>query len=320
MTPPLVTQMRYRMGTLFEIRLWSDSKEQARHAMEAAFEEIRQIEQRFSRFDPASETSFVNRHAAREPVRVSETFMDLTLLSMELSRKNDGAFDITAGAWNQLWQRAFERQRLPERSEQEEAGACVGWQQVETDLSKRIIRFHRPGLTLDFGGIGKGYALDRAVEQLQRQGIPRGWVDAGGNFKVFGFEEMPSFGIEHPLTPDRLWAVADLVRPAVASSSNRLRTLLILGKHYGHIVNPRSGWPLTADSGTTVLAESAALADACSTALLVLGPEGLTRLTTLQAEGLVLTRSRQSEDGLEARMTATLRHHITPLEPTEVSA
>lgn len=268
--PPLI-QMRYRMGTLMEIRLWDESEEKAQAACREAFVEMRRLERSFSRFDPESELCRVVREADRHPVRVSADLLAVLTLAQRISESSRGAFDITVGAWTTGMSRAEMRTR-------------VGWEKIHLDLSAGTVRLDVPGMILDLGAMGKGYAVDRAVEILQRAGIRRGLVDAGGNFKIFGFSELQSVGIEDPADTDRLWGVVDLVRPSVSTSGNAHRPR--------HLLDPRAGCPTRPGDGATVLADSAAIADGLSTALLVMGIRGMKLLPEYRAEALLIHKGR----------------------------
>lgn len=266
-----LTQMRYLMGTLVEIRLWDEPEETGQAACREAFSEMRRLERLFSRFDPESELNRVAREAHRHPVRVSADLLAVLSLARRISESSCGAFDITAGAWTAGMSR-------------KEARARVGWEKIHLDQAAGAVRLDVPGMVLDLGAIGKGYAVDRAVEILRRAGIRRGLVDAGGNFKIFGFPETQRAGIEDPADPDRLWGTVEMVHPSVSTSGNTYRP--------GHLLDPRTGCPLRTGEGSTVLADSAAVADGLSTALLVLGICGMKLLPEYGAEALLIKKGR----------------------------
>lgn len=285
--PVIHAQVRVRMGTLMEIRLWNSSAEKARAACDRAFARIQRLESIFTRFDPRSEVRRLVEETPGRRVRVSADLFRILSLARGISEASRGAFDITAGRWTALWEAAERAGTLPTRRAWKEARRHVGWEKLHLDPAAGAVELEIPGMALDLGAVGKGYAVDRAVEILQSEGIPAGLVDAGGNFKIFGFTELQQAGIEDPCRPDRLWGTVDLVCPAVSTSSNARRGFRIQGKTYGHLIDPRTGCPLKSHAGATVLAESAAVADALSTALLVLGPSGMNLLPEYHAEGLL---------------------------------
>lgn len=248
------SQIRYRMGTLFEIRIWSGDGPEDRRAVSEAFAEIARLERGLSRFDETSELNRMAAQAARRPVPVSQALFRVLKLARVISEATGGAFDVT--------------------------GRPGGWRALRLDPTRRTVLLERADLRFDLGGIGKGEAVDRAVDLLQSRGIRRGWVDAGGNFRVFGFPERRQIGIEDPMDPGRLCGTAPLTKPAVASSANRT----------GHILDGRTGQPADGKRGATVMADSAVLADALSTALLILGAEGGPLLNRFGARGFLVTR------------------------------
>lgn len=286
---PSMTQMRYRMGTLVEIRLWDEPQEKGQAACREAFSEMRRLERSFSRFDPESELCRVVREANQRPVRVSADLLAVLSLARRISESSRGAFDITAGAWaaGADWQ---------------EARARIGWEKIHLDRSAGTVQLEAPGMLLDLGAIGKGYIVDRAVEVLQRLGVRRGLVDAGGNFKTFGFSETQRVGIEDPAHPDRLWGILDLVRSGVSTSGNAHRP--------GHLLDPRTGCPLRFGDGATVLSDSAAAADGLSTALLVLGICGMKLLPEYHAEALLIKKG-------QGWVSGSLSEHVQPIQIQE---
>lgn len=286
MRQPSFTQMRYAMGTLVEIRSWGQGSCACRAAAEAAFAQLRRLEGIFSRFQESSQLSRLNRLAAHQPVRVGPELFEVLCTAQEVARRTDGAFDVTSGAWTALWDRAERQGRLPSDRQRSQTLRRIGWRRLCLDPETRQVRFTASGLQIDLGAIAKGYAVDRCVELLQRHGVPQGLVDAGGNFRIFGFDTLQAAGVEDPQDPHRLWGTVELILPAISSSSHAWRHRSIAGEVTSHVLDPRSGEPLKEPAGVTVLADSACLADALSTAVLVLGRDGLHTLHAWQAQGL----------------------------------
>jgi len=311
-------EARYLMGTLVEIRLWAGQGEQTHEACKAAFAEIGRLQRLLSRFETTSELSRVNREAVDYPVQVSREFIEVVTVAQEVSRISGGAFDVTCGPWVSLWDEMAQEQRFPTCRQWRERKAKVGWEHIRMNPSEQTIQFGRPGVSLDLGAAGKGYAVDRAVAILQGFGIRSGLVDAGGNFKIFGFTELLSAGIEDPLHPDRLLATVDLIHPAIASSSQGRRFHKVQGVPYGHVVDPRTGWPTHACVGSTILAESALLADCVSTALLVLGPQGGKLIEILPVEGLFLKPLPFLQEELILWVSKGLQDHLCIAKSSEV--
>lgn len=301
--PPVQTQARYVMGTLVEVRCWAEP-ETALRAAAAAFAEVRRLQALLSRFEPESELNRLHRQAGEKAVSVSADLFAVLSGAREIAEASGGAFDFTCGAWMELWQEAVRQGRLPTEEETREARQRVGWNHVRLDPSRRAVRLDRPGIRLDLGAAGKGCAVDAAVRILQAEGVSRGLVDAGGNFKIFGFDELQSAGVEDPTDPDSLCATVDMVLPAIASSANSTRFAEIRGRRYGHVLDPRTGWPIEAARGATVLADSAFAADCLSTALMVDGADPDALLGRFHAEGLLIEPG--SEDGPRCRASKGL--------------
>lgn len=312
-------EARFLMGTLVEIRLWGASEPRAHEACVAAFGEMRRLERLLSRFDETSEVSRLNREAWDHPVPVGPELTEVLAAAQKVSQASRGAFDVTCGPWVRLWEKAAQEGRLPTCGEWRRTQDRVGWRHLALDPKEQTVRFHRPGVSIDLGGAGKGYTVDRAAAILEEHGIPRGWVDAGGNFKIFGFTEPCSTGIESPFNPEELLAAVEMIHPAIASSSNSLRFTEIQGRSYGHLVDPRTGWPAQACAGATVLAESALLADCLSTALFVLGAPGGRLVGLFPMEGLFVCRASSSQEEATLWLSGGLKDRVTMMEPVEAA-
>ncbi|GIW71723.1 MAG: hypothetical protein KatS3mg102_1265 [Planctomycetota bacterium] len=239
-----VRRARWRMGTWLEIACWAEPA-RARLAMAAAFAEVARLEAALSHWRPDSELSALNRSAGQQrPLLLSPDTYTCLELAVAVARTSGGAFDPTL---------------VP-----------GGWQQLELEPRRRAARLGRPELELDLGGIGKGYALDRAAAVLQACGVRRAVLDFGGQLLVMGPPPGPLgwlVAVRDPRAPaDRVLGVWWLAGGSVASSGSYERG--------AHIVDPRRGQPARGVETASVWASSAALADALATAAVVAGPEG----------------------------------------------
>jgi len=248
--------------------------EQALAAAEAA---LRNVESRMSVHLDFSELSRLNAAEAGVPVELSAGTRDVLRLAGEVSLETDGAFDVTCRPVLELWKRAAGEGRVPTEEELAEARGRVGWHLLElreTGAAKR-----RAGVSVDLGGIAKGYAVDRAVDAMLAAGCAGGLVDAGGDIRCFGRAAGEDgrwrIAVRDPFEPDRTFATIALDEGAVCTSGNYRRFTTIQGKRYSHIVDPRTGRPAEAAPSVTVVAPQAAVADAWATALSVLGEKGL---------------------------------------------
>jgi thiamine biosynthesis lipoprotein len=222
--------------------------------------------------------SEINRLAGGEPVLVDPELFELLELSVRLFQMTDGAFDVTSGPLTEIWTVARRDGQLPTPAQLQWALQLVGSGAVELDEHEQTVRLARPGVSLNFGGIGKGYALDRAAEVLENAGI-HDFLFQGGRSSVIarglcgGGEagKLWSVGVIHPLRPERRLAEIFLRDRALSTSGSQTQSFTFQGRRYGHILDARTGMPADSVLSVTVLANTAAEADALSTALFVLG-------------------------------------------------
>ena len=244
-----------------------------------ALEVVPQIESWLSVHREDSELSQLNAIASESPVRVSEDLFELLVQSAELFRSTDGAFDMASGAQIQLWRRCRSEQRIPSFAEIETAVGSSGMPQVVLAAEDRQVSFRTDGLSLDPGAIGKGYALDQAGHRVRQtdDGV-RDFLLHGGRSSVLargnheGLDGWP-VGIGNPLLTSRRLGTVLLKNRAMSTSGSNMQFFRCQGRRFGHILDPRTGWPVEGMVSAIVLAESAAAADALSTAFFVLGVE-----------------------------------------------
>jgi thiamine biosynthesis lipoprotein len=237
----------------------------------AALDEIDRLEARLSVFLPDSEISELNRRAAAKPVRVAEDLFDLLRLALALCRATGGAFDAATGALLRAWGFQGGMRRVPADKERLTALASSGSRWVELDQQSRTVRFSQPGVEFNLGAIGKGYAIDRATRIA---------ASAGPALVQGGQSSLRATGA--PPAEPRGWKV-DLGEPVIARVHLKDRALGTSGagnqffesggRKWGHILDPRTGWPASRLASVSVLARTAAEADALSTAFFVAGPE-----------------------------------------------
>ncbi len=269
------------MAVPIRIVCYAASEAEARQAARAAFARIRELNAVFSDYIPDSEVSRLCEAAGSgEAVPVSDDLWKVLVLSRDLAEKTGGAFDVTIGPLIRLWRRARTLRELPREYRIRQAQALVGFDKVRFDERRQAVELTVPGMKLDFGGIAKGYAIDQALATLRKHGISRALVDAGGDIGVGdpppGREEwIVGIAPLNPGEPPGYFVKAS--HCAVATSGDRYQFVMVEGKRYSHIVDPKTGIGLTHHSEVTVIAPNATLADALATGVSVLGPaEGLT--------------------------------------------
>jgi FAD:protein FMN transferase len=246
-----------------------------------ALDMIHALEAQMTVYRPQSEMSELNRRAAVEPVRVEPSLFQLLLLAREISRETAGTFDPTSGRLIALWRACRGEGRIPTADEIAAALAVTGMGHVQFDEAEQTVRFDRPGVELNLGAIGKGHAVDRAAAFLVQEGVAE-WLFHGGFSSVLvrgdhcGYGGWP-VGIRNPLLPHERLATILLRDQSLSTSGSNVQYFRYDGKRYGHIVDPRTGWPAEELLSVTVTAPTAAAADALSTAFFVGGVENSLR-------------------------------------------
>jgi thiamine biosynthesis lipoprotein len=262
---------RQAMACRFEITL---AEEDAAHVAAArqALDEADRIEDALSVFRESSEVMRVNREGAVGPVAVSETLFSLLRRCQELHAAVDGAFDPTSTPLSRTWGFLAREGRLPGPEDIAAALSLVGLDKVELNPEGRTVRFRLSGMALNFGGIGKGYALDRMVGLLRGRAVPRALLSAGGS-SVLAFGGGPGFRVDvrSPVTRTVI-ARLRIQEAALGTSGIGEQYFEAAGRRYGHVLDPRTGWPVAGVLSASAAAPSAADADALSTAFLVGGP------------------------------------------------
>lgn len=306
------------MGTVFTITIEGPGNH--KEAAETAFDEIRRLDRLLSTYKPDSEISEVNRRAAQEPVAVGADFLNVLAASRVYYELSDGAFDPTIRPLMQVWKEARQENRLPTEDQLRKAAALVDFSKVNVDPSSHTVRFLQEGMSLDFGGIAKGYAADRAIDILKAHGVTRAIIDAGGNFYALGTPvDKPQWeaGIRHPLRHEEVIMRFPISDKGVATSGSYERFFEIGGKKYSHIINPRTGWPVEGMLSATVVADNAMAADALSTSTFVLGPKnGMNLIEKLpNVEGVLITHETGSPENFDISVSPGLKGKLELLVP-----
>jgi thiamine biosynthesis lipoprotein len=286
---PTVTLARNAMATRFEIVLHGDHETRLRGAGEAALGEIERLEGQLSIYRPGTELARVNAGAAQSPVRVSPSVFRLLQEAQRLHNETGGAFDIAVAPLLRCWGFIGGPGRIPDSAELERARAQSGMNHVHLDVSNHTVRFEIDGAMLDLGAIGKGYAIDKAVEVLREAGVENALVH-GGTSTAYGLGHAPDgdawkIALEPPpdASPEGSWiATVPLQNEALSVSAVWGRCFTEAGKALGHVIDPRTGNPVSRAVLAAVAMPSATESDALSTALLVWGAEGQQKIGELR--------------------------------------
>jgi FAD:protein FMN transferase len=270
---PLVHKTKYSMGTVYEIAAYDPTPEHASRAIDEAFAEIVRLDEVLSNYKPESELSQLNRNAHFHRVKVSPDLYRVIEESVKYSRLSEGKFDITVAPLVDLWKAALRGERAPSGAEQQEARACVGYEKIQL-IPPDTVEFHSPCMRIDVGSIGKGYAVDRAVEILRRNGITSALVDAGQS-SIYGLGAPPGKTAweAHLRDPSNRVDPTVMLRDNSVSTSEQTPASLMGNETAGHIIDPDNGKPLDSKYALSIIAKSATVSDALSTTLLLVGPE-----------------------------------------------
>ncbi len=256
----------------------------------AALDEVDRLERRLTVYDDESDVAALNRAAAERAFPLDEELADLLRMAARLHAETNGAFDAASGALVRAWGFLRGPRRVPSAEERAQALADSGWGHVRLD--DRGLSFDRPGVELNLGAIGKGFAIDRALELVRtRHGIGAALMQGGrSSLRAAG---RPAGGwvvaIGDPRRPGESVARVRLHDEALGTSGADNLYFEAGGRRFGHILDPRSGWPAEGVLSASVIAPSAAEADALSTAFFVMGPEAARHFCDAHAEiGAVL--------------------------------
>jgi thiamine biosynthesis lipoprotein len=238
---------------------------------------VHDLEAQLSIYRPESELSRINRTAAETPQVVEANLFGLLQQCRELAASTDGAFDPVVESLIHLWRTCRNDGRVPDQREIDVALGSTGMAHILLDETSRTVAFDRPGVGFDLGAIGKGYAVDRAVDQLDAHGLP-GFLLHGGLSSLFARGQhygQPGWpvGIKNPLFTEERYATILLRDRGMSTSGSNIQYFRSQGRRYGHILDPRTGWPAEGLLSVTVIAPTAAEADALSTAFYVMGLE-----------------------------------------------
>jgi thiamine biosynthesis lipoprotein len=250
------------MGSSVSIVLYGRDLASLESAADAAFREVRRVDDLLSNYKVASEWSAVNREAGRHAIRVSDELFALLSRSLAYSRESDGAFDITVGPLMKTWGFYRGEGSLPRPAEIRAVLDRVGSRLVVLDAASRTVRFARPGVELDPGGIGKGYAVDRMIDVLKHAGVDRALVSAAGS-SIYGLGAPPDeprgwpITIRAPRYPEGVASRVFLKDSSLSTSGSYEKFFRADGRIYSHIIDPRTGYPAQGTESVSVQAPSA---------------------------------------------------------------
>ena len=263
------------MGNQFEFCVVAHDEMWAQSRIDDAIGEIQRIEKLLTTFNDSSQTNQINAMAGVKPVVVEKEIFELIERSLRISSLTQGAFDITYGSIDKkLWN--FDRNMisLPDQKTAKEMVRLINFRNVILDKQKQTVFLREKGMRIGFGGIGKGYAADRAKALMKKSGVSSGIVNAAGDLTVWGSQPdgRPwTIGIADPSKKYLSFASLQLTDTSMATSGNYEKFAIIDGVKYSHTIDPKTGYPVHGIKSVTIICDSAEIADAMATPVMVMG-------------------------------------------------
>lgn len=263
-----------RMGSWFEITVVAKDSLQGNKYIDAAVQEITRIEKRISSWDPTSQTSEINANAGIKPVVVDAELYQLIQRALKISKITYGAFDISYASMDRVWHFDGSMTEMPSQAQIAKSVAKIGYQNILLNDEQQSVFLKNPGMKIGFGGIGKGYAADKAKALLIEKGVSAGIINASGDLNTWGKQPNGkdwTVAIVNPLNKEKVFSWMPVYNSAVVTSGNYEKYVKFNNVLYTHIIDPRTGYPATGILSATVFTKTAELADALATSIFVMG-------------------------------------------------
>ncbi len=270
------------MGTEVRVQLWHEDRAAGAEAIEAVFTEFHRIDALMSTFKEDSRISLINREAALHPVSAGAELFDLVVRSLDMSVLTHGAFDITFDSVGHYYD--FREEQRPDAATIAQGLPLIDYRLVQANAADQSIRFLKPGVRINLGGIAKGYAVERGVGILLDHGIRHAIVTAGGDSRLLGDRRgLPWIvGVRDPRRDGEVAVRIPLENEAISTSGDYERYFIEDGKRYHHIIEPSTGEPAGGVHSATIVGPDAVITDALSTSVFVMGVDsGLRLIATL---------------------------------------
>lgn len=265
------------MGNRFEISVVTDTEEEAMTHIDNAVEEIRRIEKLLTTFNDNSQTNLINKYAGERPVKVDREVFDIISRSKRISEITQGAFDISYGSVDKrLWNFDKEMTSLPDPAVAAKMVRLINYRNIILDDRKCTVFLKEKGMRIGFGGIGKGYAAEKAKQLLQQRGVQSGVVNAAGDLTAWGLQpggKEWTIGIADPDAARHPFSYLNITDMAVATSGNYEKFVMIDGKKYSHTIDPKTGLPVQGIKSVSIISPNAEIADAMATPVMIMGIE-----------------------------------------------
>jgi thiamine biosynthesis lipoprotein len=277
-----ITRAEAIMGTRCAVELWSEDPVKGEAAIKSVFDDMKRIDRLMSTWKEDTEISLVNREAAKHPVKISPELFWLLEESVKYSELTQGAFDITYASVGYLYD--FKKGVHPDARTIKNALPGINWRHMVLDKKKTTVFFQRAGMRIDLGGIAKGYSVDKGIEILQKQGITRAMVNAGGDTRIIGdrFGRPWVVGVRDPDHEGKTFLRLPLTDTAFSTSGDYERYFDEDGKRFHHIIDPKTGDSARKCRSVTIISGTATRTDALTKSVFIMGPEeGIAFINTL---------------------------------------
>ena len=263
------------MGNRFELSVVGTDEQWANEKIDIGIAEIQRIEKLLTTFSEDSETNQVNANAGISPVIVSRETFNLIHRSLRISALTQGAFDISYGSVDKrLWNFDQQMTELPDKDTAKKMVRLINYKNILLDEDKCTVYLREKGMRIGFGGIGKGYAAERAKQAMKLHGVESGVVNASGDLTTWGLRpngKQWTIAIANPNASHEAFSYMEISDMAAATSGNYEKFVMIGGKKYSHTINPKTGLPVTGIKSVTVITTNAELADALATPVTIMG-------------------------------------------------
>jgi len=263
------------MGNRFELSVVNESEDVAEKNIDLAIKEIQRIEGLLTTFNEHSQTNQVNKHAGIHPVKVDPEVRELIERCIKISEITQGAFDISYGSIDKsLWNFDQNMTSLPDAETARSMVRLINYRNIIINKEESTVFLKEKGMRIGFGGIGKGYAAEKAKDLLKKKGIKAGIVNAAGDLSTWGLQPNGkpwTIGIADPEKSDHPFSALDITDMAIATSGNYEKFAVIDGKKYSHTIDPKTGLPVSGIKSVSIISPNAELADALATPVTVMG-------------------------------------------------
>ena len=297
------------MGSTLRLAAWTTSERETEIAFEHVFREFDRLEALMSVWKDGSDVVRLNKNAGVGPVHISPETLEVLELAHDASVQTGGKFDITFGALADIWKFDHDQDNsIPARDAIDKRLPLVNYEEVETNRTGGWAFIRKPGMRVHLGGIGKGYAVDRAVAMLKQQKLSDFMIQSGGDLFVSGSNggKPWKLGIADPRGAHEVFASFELGDGTFSTSGDYERSFVKDGVRYHHLIDPDRGEPARACRSVTIVTNRAVIADVLSTGVFIMGPsDGMALIEKLpDVEGVIVTSGNQVlvSSGLKGRL------------------